>query len=318
LSHYDIFNGDADGIFALAQLRKSDPKDSKLITGPKRDINLLRSLVDINNSTFTVLDISLEKNLEFIPKCIENNNIIDWTDHHRPGKFPTSNQLKTTIDTSPNVCTSILIDHRLNGEQRAYAIAGAYGDNLHKEAETLGREFSREELNTLKEVGEVVNYNGYGETLNDLNAHPKELYLDIMSYSSIFEFANNSELYKKIKNQKDQDTVEMNQTKVIHSSESGKCVLLPDSKASSRMSGIYSNELVFDEPNLAHAIFTTINNGKHYRISIRAPLNNPANADKLAAQFPDGGGRAKAAGINQLNKNDLDNFFTVFDDTFEC
>lgn len=31
--NYDIFNGDADGIIALLQLRLADPIDSQLITG---------------------------------------------------------------------------------------------------------------------------------------------------------------------------------------------------------------------------------------------------------------------------------------------
>ena len=37
----DVFNGDADGICALLQLRKAEPRDATLVTGVKRDINLL-------------------------------------------------------------------------------------------------------------------------------------------------------------------------------------------------------------------------------------------------------------------------------------
>ncbi len=38
---YDVFNGDADGICALHQLRLSEPRASVLITGVKRDIALV-------------------------------------------------------------------------------------------------------------------------------------------------------------------------------------------------------------------------------------------------------------------------------------
>ncbi|RUM38930.1 MAG: acetyltransferase, partial [Desulfobulbus sp.] len=39
---YDVFNGDADGICALHQLRLHDPRpDAHLVTGVKRDICLL-------------------------------------------------------------------------------------------------------------------------------------------------------------------------------------------------------------------------------------------------------------------------------------
>jgi hypothetical protein len=39
---YNVFNGDADGICSLVQLRLSIPKNSKLINGLKRDISLLK------------------------------------------------------------------------------------------------------------------------------------------------------------------------------------------------------------------------------------------------------------------------------------
>eukprot|EP00487_Bulimina_marginata_P011750 TRINITY_DN7573_c0_g1_i1.p1 TRINITY_DN7573_c0_g1~~TRINITY_DN7573_c0_g1_i1.p1 ORF type:complete len:107 (+),score=7.45 TRINITY_DN7573_c0_g1_i1:236-556(+) len=62
--HYDVFNGDADGIIALLQLRLAAPKDSTLITGVKRDISLLKQ-VDVSKATaVTVLDISLGKNIK--------------------------------------------------------------------------------------------------------------------------------------------------------------------------------------------------------------------------------------------------------------
>ncbi|MDQ6977782.1 MAG: acetyltransferase, partial [Ghiorsea sp.] len=37
----DVFNGDADGLCALHQLRLAVPVNSTLMTGVKRDINLL-------------------------------------------------------------------------------------------------------------------------------------------------------------------------------------------------------------------------------------------------------------------------------------
>ena len=39
--NYDIFNGDADGIIALLQLRLADPIGAELVTGVKRDIKLV-------------------------------------------------------------------------------------------------------------------------------------------------------------------------------------------------------------------------------------------------------------------------------------
>ena len=37
----DVFNGDADGLCALHQLRLAEPRESVLVTGVKRDIALV-------------------------------------------------------------------------------------------------------------------------------------------------------------------------------------------------------------------------------------------------------------------------------------
>ena len=59
---YDIFNGDADGICALHQLRLSQPHDSILVTGVKRDVGLLKKVRPGKDDQVTVLDVSLDAN----------------------------------------------------------------------------------------------------------------------------------------------------------------------------------------------------------------------------------------------------------------
>ena len=44
MTDYDVFNGDADGICALVQLRHAEPRNAQLITGVKRDISLLKQV----------------------------------------------------------------------------------------------------------------------------------------------------------------------------------------------------------------------------------------------------------------------------------
>ena len=56
---YDVFNGDADGICALHQLRLADPRASVLVTGAKREIALLERVDAHPGDSITVLDISL-------------------------------------------------------------------------------------------------------------------------------------------------------------------------------------------------------------------------------------------------------------------
>ena len=60
--YYDIFNGDADGLLALHQLRLHEPRDAERITGVKRDIELVARVEARAGDRVTVLDVSLDKN----------------------------------------------------------------------------------------------------------------------------------------------------------------------------------------------------------------------------------------------------------------
>ena len=66
-------------------------------------------------------------------------------------------------------------------------------------------------------------------------------------------------------------------------------------------------------PNKAHVVVTLNESGASekptYTISLRAPLNNKQGAGELCANFPTGGGRAAAAGINALPAEMLSDFF---------
>jgi len=66
INHYDVFNGDADGLCALIQLRLAEPRESKLITGVKRDISLVKQVAVDEPASITVLDISLDKNRQAV------------------------------------------------------------------------------------------------------------------------------------------------------------------------------------------------------------------------------------------------------------
>ncbi len=59
---YDVFNGDADGICALQQLRLQFPREAQRISGLKRDIDLLQRVAAAAGDEITVLDVSLDKN----------------------------------------------------------------------------------------------------------------------------------------------------------------------------------------------------------------------------------------------------------------
>jgi oligoribonuclease NrnB/cAMP/cGMP phosphodiesterase (DHH superfamily) len=159
MQYIDVFNGDADGICALLQIRRSHPKQSKLVTGIKRDINS-QSRVDAKSGDhITVLDISFEKNVNDVIRLLDNGASIDYFDHHKTGNLIQHNNLFTDINLAADTCTSLIIDKRLNGQYRAWALTAAFGDNLSEVAMSLGRQsgFTVNELATLKQPGILLN-----------------------------------------------------------------------------------------------------------------------------------------------------------------
>ena len=85
---FDLFNGDADGICSLIQLRLEEPRDSTLITGVKRDINLLARVEAVAGDRITVLDVSMDKNRSALDKVLQSGADVFYVDHHFPGDIP--------------------------------------------------------------------------------------------------------------------------------------------------------------------------------------------------------------------------------------
>lgn len=313
--HYDVFNGDADGIIALLQLRLSQkekqPKKSILITGVKRDISLLKQVdVNIANSV-TVLDISLEKNNEALIQLLEKKVNVFYVDHHRTGNIPSSEQLTTLINTDANTCTSLLVNKYLDGEFVNWAIAAAFGDNMETSAQALAEQnnLTATQQSLLKELGVYINYNGYGRSVDDLHFHPTDLFNKLLSYIDPFTLINEqNSVFSQLK---DAYLSDMNQAKdadVLVENASFKAVELADEPWARRVSGVFGNDLANISPNKAHAVLT-LNTDNSYTVSLRAPLTNKQGAGDLCASFPTGGGRAAAAGINALPQEMLSDFF---------
>ena len=67
---FDLFNGDADGLCALHQLRMHQPRESTLVTGVKRDIELLRRLPRGLALEVNVLDICFDRNVDQVREVV--------------------------------------------------------------------------------------------------------------------------------------------------------------------------------------------------------------------------------------------------------
>lgn len=308
--NYDIFNGDADGIIALLQLRLADPLEAKLVTGVKRDIKLVETVDVQAGDELTVLDVSMEKNMAGLEHALAQGAHVFYADHHKAGDIPQHGNLDAHIDLDANMCTALIVDKLLQGRFHAWAITAAYGDNLIAKADELAdlAGFSAEQKAQLKELGTLINYNGYGSKVDDLHFHPADLYQALMKYTSPFDvIADASSPFYLLQSAYQQDMDAAQAIPATHESNKLKLFELPDNAASRRISGVYGNWLANQNPDSAHAVLTENVDGT-YTVSLRAPLNNKQGAVVVCGQFPTGGGREAAAGINALSKDDVSAF----------
>lgn len=309
MNSYDVFNGDADGICALLQLRHAEPRDATLVTGVKRDIALLDQ-VPVEPAAVTVLDVSLDKNREALDTLLAAGASVFYCDHHFAGEIPDHPGLDAMINTAPEVCTSLLVNGRLKGAYARWAVVGAFGDNLYRSAEAAAAplELNNEQLSLYRDLGTYINYNGYGPALEDLHFAPAELYALMRPYAKPEDFvADAAEHYQRLEQGYRDDMAAADSLRPEWEGSGAAVFMLPDAPWARRVSGVYSNALANASPERAHAVLTVRADGS-FLVSVRAPLADRRDADTLCRQFPTGGGRAAAAGINALPHSDLQRF----------
>ena len=318
MKYYDVFNGDADGICALHQLRLADPIDSILVTGLKREIELLKSVPGMAGDVVTVLDLSLDRNRGGLQALLARGAVVRYFDHHYAGEIPKHRRLQAVIDASGQLCTSALIDRHLKGRFRVWAVVGAFGDGLDESAVELARPLGLDvgKLEILRELGAVLNYNAYGETEADVMVVPQALYRIVSHYEDPFELARREPVIAHLSEERQNDlarALALAPKKVMGAADA---YILPDEAWSRRVSGTFANCLARAQPFRAHAVLTHASRGG-YVVSVRAPRGNGIEAIDFCRRYPTGGGRAGAAGINHLEEERLPVFLDEFEKTFQ-
>ena len=324
MHYFDVCNGDADGLIARHQFRLSFPvagTDLTLVTGSKRETSLLSrvdpSLRETNGADISVFDLSYDQNAESARRLLEGGASIRYFDHHLANCFQPHPRLAAHIDTSADVCTSLIVDRHLDGAHHAWAIAGAFGDNLIEVAGQLAAKtgMAAEEALLLRKLGEYINYNAYGESISDLHYAPAEIARRMMPYRSPFEFVQCEDIFVHLQNGFTADLRRAQAVQPLHASGTSAVFLLPDEPWARRVSGTFANLLVRTSKDRAHAVLSRTSTGT-CTVSIRAPQNNPQHADTLAIAFTNGGGRAGASGINNLQDHEIARLIALLEATY--
>ena len=314
---YDVFNGDADGICALHQLRLAHPSDAVLVTGVKRDVSLLKKVPCRNNIDAVVLDVSVDANADALRDMIDTGAHVTYFDHHSAQQAFKHPQLQLIWDDAPNVCTSILVDRYLQGQFRPWAVTAAFGDNLPMIGHELASDLGLKEGATraLAELGLMLNYNAYGESVDDLHIAPCALYRAVHRFADPFDFIDAAPEYRVLCGGYLEDAARMDDLRPSWQSEIGAVYILPSTPWARRISGIFANQLVSPGCTRSYAVLTEMPNGA-YVVSVRSGQPDRYSANGLCARFPTGGGRKAAAGINCLPAGELDNFIQSFSEYF--
>lgn len=309
MTHHDVFNGDADGLCALQQLRLAQPRDAVLVTGTKRDIALLERVEAAAGDSVTALDISLDVNRTALVALLDRGVAIEYFDHHHAPDIPAHPRLAAYIDGAADVCTGIIVDRYLGGAQRAWAVVAAYGDNLDAPADrlaaTLGLDAAQRAV--LRELGRDLAYNAYGDSEADLIVHPARLFRLMQRHPEPFTLARDEPALQTITASRRADLAHARATVPLFRSRGAAVYLLPDEAWARRVRGAFGNELAQASPQRAHALLSP-NAGGTYTVSVRAPVARAAGADVLCRRFVTGGGRAGAAGINRLPADEVERF----------
>jgi hypothetical protein len=208
------------------------------------------------------------------------------------------------------------VDQHLGGRQRLWAVVAAFGDSLPGPARraAAGLDLGAAEIERLRELGECINYNAYGDTVMDLHYHPADLFETLSHYHDPREFIEGEPVFDTLKSALADDLSRAAAAKSQSAGGNAALYVLPDAPWSRRIHGLFANQLAQAHPRRAHALL--VSGHGSYVVSVRAPVENPRGADTLCLKFETGGGRQGAAGINRLPEADYSRFVAEFAKAF--
>jgi hypothetical protein len=302
MSRIFAFNGDADGLCSLQQLWLAEARPiDRLVTGPKRRIALLDAIEARPGDEVTALDISFDVNRAGAERLLARGASLRYFDHHYAGDVPAHPRLAACIDASPAVCTSILVDRHLDGRHRAWAVAGAFGDNLDETARSIAAtlRLAPGQIKLLQDLGVALNYNAYGESEADLHFAPAELHARLSRYTDPLAFARDDGAFARLREGYRDDMARAEALSPYACTAHAAVYVLPDAAWARRVSGVLAGRLARSAPGRAHAVLSPLSWGD-WQVSVRSPLDRPQGAAAFCRRYASGGGREAAGGINAL------------------
>ncbi len=311
-----LFNGDADGIIAQHLLYLSGIRPGLRITGMKRDLALLRRLPESFHGEVHVLDIGFKANAKdaeaFLARRAGN---LTWYDHHESGPLIVAPEFKAHIHPTRGQCTGLIVNAVLGHRYDLWAATAAFGDNQVASAQAILARHALSEADTsaLRQMGEALNYNAYGEVGDALHT-PLSVAQKLEAYDHPLICFRESGLFEGLAGQLAQDEAQASALMPWRLQGNAQVYLVPDAPWARRYGATWMNRLVQKHSDQAFAIFQERSDGT-YLASLRAPQSGPYatwSAASFAEKYPSGGGRVQAAGINALPAQSLNDCAEAF------
>jgi hypothetical protein len=317
MARYYAFNGDADGLCALQQLRLCEPGDAALVTGVKRDIRLLERIDAASGDEVTVLDVSLDQNRSALLRLLAAGASVRYFDHHYAGELPVHPRFEPHIEEAGDVCTSVLVDRHIKGRFRAWAAVAAFGDGLPSVGTAMASSVGLDARTaaTMEKLGISLNYNAYGDSVSDLHVDPAELASQMFPFQDPIDFVLHCPTFARLASGYEEDMCQARALKPARQVPGAKTLVLPDAPWARRAIGVLANELTQAHPDTAIAILSPRARGG-YVVSVRVPAGCAVSAVEFCRFYETGGGRRLAAGIDCLQDADVDSFVQRFEASF--
>jgi hypothetical protein len=318
--HFYAFNGDADGLCALQQLRLAEgveAAEGTLVTGVKRDIQLLARIEARPGDRITALDISHDQNREAVARLLQEGVAVRYFDHHYAGELPDDPRFEAHIDTAPDVCTSELVNRYLKGRHVRWALVAAYGDEMPAlgDAHARAQGIAEDERRTLAELGHYLNYNAYGEGVGDLHFDPALLAEAMLPCVDPLDFVHGTPVFAALRVGYRDDMARALALPPLRETVGATLIRMPDQPWARRATGMLANERMRSAPGAALAVLSPRAEGG-LGVSVRVPDGRALGADDFCRGFATGGGRKRAGGINHLPEAEFDAFAARFEEAF--
>ncbi len=239
-AHIDVCNGDADGLCALVQWRLNEPRAAHLITGLKREIELVQRVQASRGDELLVCDLSLRRNRAALLRLLDAGVKVRYFDHHDADELTpalTHPLLDAHIDSATDACTSLLIDQYLGGLFTPWALVGAYGDNLTQVADARAEQLGlgAEERRRLQTLGEAINYNAYGDSVHDVLIAPARLFPVMMRYRHPLALLERESIAQELEARRQSDLREVGNLTARWQDAHTRVYMLPDAPWSRRV-----------------------------------------------------------------------------------